>query len=59
MATLSDRSFPREWGKVASGGLVAASFIPDRGKPETKILGDWKALLPPLARSVRDIDPVT
>ena len=44
MATLSDLSFPHfpgnrlrrfpgKWGRVASGGLVAASCIPDRGKP--------------------------
>ena len=32
MATLSDLSFPRKWGRVASGGLVAASRIPDRNK---------------------------
>ena len=25
--------FPRKWGRVASGGLVAASCIPDRDKP--------------------------
>ena len=44
MATLSDLSFSyfrrnrlrpflRKWGRVASGGLVAASCIADRDKP--------------------------
>ena len=44
MATLSDLSFshfrgnrlwrlPRKWERVASGGLVVASCIPDRDMP--------------------------
>ena len=44
MATLSDLSFPYfhgnrlwrfswKWGRVASGGLVAASCIPERDEP--------------------------
>ena len=44
MATLSDLSFPHfhgnrlrrfpwKWGRVASGGLVATSCIPDRDEP--------------------------
>ena len=34
MATLSDLSFPRNWGRVASGGLVAATYIPRPGQGE-------------------------
>ena len=51
-ATLSDLSFPhfrgnrrrrlpRKWGRVASGGLVAASCIPDRDKPGTSPAEDF------------------
>ena len=41
MTTLSDLSFPRKWGRVASGGLVAASCISDRDKEKVQLLKPW------------------
>ena len=49
MATLSDLSFPHfhgnllwrfpwKWGRVASGGLVAASCVPDRDEENVQLV---------------------